>query len=157
MANYKEFDFIKMFYDIKQVCMSEDVCGTCTYGDCLVGYARECIGEAKKQDTDTLKGAFNKIPTLDTKGGYDKNLAMDAIAHTLQQCKSCKDFHKLDCLVNVIRNCYEVIVFGEEKEYPGSTFMYLNKISQDNPEIANYISEIYKEHKNPVDELINHE
>ena len=41
MANSKEFDFMKMFYDIRQVCMGEEVCGACTDMDCLVGYARQ--------------------------------------------------------------------------------------------------------------------
>lgn len=150
MANYKEFDFIKMFYDIRQVCMGEEVCGTCKDMGCLVGYAREAIGKAKKLDTDTLNGDFANIPTYDTKGGYDMNYTMEAIAHTLQQCKSCKDYHRVDCLVNIIRSCYEVIAFGNEREYTGSTFMYLAALTQEYPEMAEYISEIYKTHENPM-------
>ena len=154
MANSKEFDFMKMFYDIRQVCMGEEVCGACTDMDCLVGYARQCIGKAKKNDTDNLPGEYTNIPLCDTKGSYDMNFAMEAIAHTLQQCKSCKDFHNVDCLVNIIRSCYEVIVFGEEREYPGSAFVYLSKLSAEHPEIAAYISEIYRNHGNQVDELL---
>lgn len=153
MANNKDFDFIKMFYDIRQLCLTEEHCGKCKDENCLVGYARICIGKAKQKDTDTLIGAHRDIPTYDVNGGlYDREDTMNAIAHTLQQCRSCKDSHTPDCLVNIIRNCYEVILLGNERPYTGSTLMYLAALQEENPEVAAIIAEAYNSHTNPMEE-----
>lgn len=154
MANNKEFDFIKMFYDIRKLCLTEDHCGTCKGEACLIGYARKCIGEASQKDTDTLHGHFQDIPAYDINGGYDNQDALEAIAHTLQQCRSCKDNHTADCLVNIVRACYEVIAFGDHQAYTGSTFMYLAELSKEHPEAAAIISEAYKSHTNPMEETL---
>lgn len=150
MANNKEFNFLKMFYDVKQLCFTEEICGTCKEKGCLVGYARAAIGEAKKKDTDTIIGWHRDIPNYDINGGYDKHDAMEAIAHTLQQCKSCKDIHTKDCLVNIIRCCYDIIAFGDEQPYIGSTFSYLAMLQEKDEEAAAFISEIYKTHTDPM-------
>lgn len=154
MPNNKAFNFLKMFYDIRQVCLTEDVCGTCAGAHCLVGYARLMIAKAKQLDTDTIDGGFKNIPIVDLKGGYDKNFTMDAIAHTLQQCKSCKDHHTEDCLVNIIRNCYEVIAFGEERDYPGSTLMYFAALQNELPDEADYITKKYQAKKHPLEDEV---
>lgn len=155
MANKKDFDFIKMFYDIRQLCLTEDYCKTCKEDVCLVGYARACIGKATKLDTDTLTGAHRDVPAYDVNGGaYDMHTALEAIAHTLQQCRSCKDEHNVDCLVNIVRNCYEVIVLGNERGYNGSTLMYLADLAKEFPDKAAIVTEAYNTHTNPMEETL---
>lgn len=154
MANNKEFDFIKMFYDVRNVCLGEEVCGTCKENACLVGYARNSIGAAKKKDTDTLKGYFKDVPAYDINGGYDRQDALEAVAHTLQQCRSCRDNHTPDCLVNIVRACYEVIALGDTQSYNGSTLMYLAKLAETDPDAAAIIQEVYQSHTNPMEETL---
>lgn len=154
MANNKEFDFIKLFYDIRKLCLTEAHCVKCKEGACLVGYARKCIGQAKQKNTDTLKGAFEEVPAYDINGGYDSQDALEAIAHALQQCKSCRANHTDDCLINIVRACYEVIAFGDHQDYNGSTLMYLAGIQEKYPEAAAIIAEAYKDHSNPMDETL---
>lgn len=149
-ANEKDFDFIKMFYDIRQMCLTEDVCGTCKDMECLVGFARNMIGKAKKMDSDKIPGAHKELPLVDLKGSYDPYTTMEAIAHSLQQCRSCKEAHNPDCLVNLIRSCYEIILLGNERPYTGSTFAYLTKLAEIEPEKAAYISQVYQSHDNPM-------
>lgn len=154
MANNKEFDFIKMFYDIRKLCLTEDHCVKCKEQACLVGYARHSIGKCKKLDTDSIRGGFENVPSYDINGGYDMQDALEAIAHTLQQCRSCKDNHTEDCLVNIVRTCYEVIAFGDHQEFSGSAFMYLTTLAQTHPKEAAIISEAYKSHENPMEETL---
>ncbi len=40
----------------------------------------------------------------------------------------CKEDHVEDCIINVIRNCYEVGLFGDVQTYEGSTLQYLMKV-----------------------------
>lgn len=148
MPNVKNIDFGKMFFDIGNMCMTENVCGKCQGKGCFVGYARELIGEGRREDKDTIPGGYESIPHTDVKGGYDKVFTLDAIAHTLLQCKSCKENHYDDCLVNIVRSCYEIIAFGDGQSYEGSTFQYLIALQEKYPEAALHISEIYKNPNN---------
>lgn len=147
MPNVKNVDYLKMFHDTAQVCMTEHVCYKCMEKDCFVGYAREAIGQCKRGDTDTLAGGFNGIPHIDAKGGYDPEDTYDAIAHCMLQCKSCKQDHYEDCLINIVRSCFEVIAFGDFQKYEGSTFMYLAELQKKYPEAANIIAREYMEPK----------
>ena len=144
MPNLKDLDYMKMFKDIATVCMTEHVCGKCWDKGCYVGYARECIGDAKKQNTDTIQGGFEEIPLADFKGGYDEAAILDAIAHTLKQCKSCKEFHYEDCLVNIVRSCFESLAFGEFVGYPGNALEYLVKVQEKYPSAALELMDEYK-------------
>lgn len=148
MPNMKNIDIMKMFYDIGNVCMTENVCGKCKGKECFVGYAREMIGEARKKETDTIQGGYENIPHTDLKGGYDRIDTLEAIAHTLLQCKSCKECHYDDCLVNIVRTCYEIIAFGDAVSYEGSAFQYLTMLQEEHPEEAVHILEVYKNPKN---------
>lgn len=154
MANNKEFDFIKLFYDIRNICLTEEHCKFCKGDACLVGFARLAIGEAKQKNTDTLQGKFSQIPAYDINGSYDQQDTMEAIAHTLQQCRSCRTEHTEDCLVNIVRSCYEVILLGDHREFDGSTLMYLTELAKEYPEYASYIAEVYQSHDNPMDETL---
>lgn len=144
MPNTKEINYLKMFKDIANVCMTENVCGRCQEKGCFVGYARECIGDAKKKDTDTLEGAYLDIPVTDVKGGYDRVHTLETIGHTLKQCKSCKEYHYDDCLVNIVRTCFEVIAFGDAQHYNGSAFQYLTTLQEKYPDEALEILTAYK-------------
>lgn len=147
MANVKKLNYIKMFQDTAQVCMTENVCGKCMEKECFVGYARDAISQGMKKDTDTLTGGFEEIPHGDAKGGYDPEDTYDAIAHCMLQCKSCKENHYEDCLINIVRSCFEVIAFGDFQKYEGSTFMYLTELQKKYPDAANIIAKEFMEPK----------
>ena len=46
-------------------------------------------------------------------------------------------------IVNILRSCYEVILFGEEKEYKGNALVYLNDLKGSNPEMADKLFQKY--------------
>ena len=85
---------------------------------------------------------MKNIPVTDVKI-YDKGNILNGVADILKICKSCKENHYDNCIVNVLRSCYEVILFGEEKEYKGSALVYLNGLREDNPEIAEQLFQKY--------------
>ncbi|MBD5593422.1 hypothetical protein HYI10_19405, partial [Clostridium botulinum] len=76
---------------------------------------------------------------------YDKDYVITAIADILKRCKSCQENHYDNCIINVLRNCYEISLFGEGQEYQGSAFMYLNGLKSVNEEIADKIFAKYSE------------
>ena len=75
---------------------------------------------------------------------YDEAELENAIAHLLKECKDCREDHTEDCIINVIRNCLEVSLFGDLHPYEGSALQYLMYLQSAFPEKAVLIADIYK-------------
>lgn len=144
MAVTNEFNYFSLFKDLGNVCMSEGVCGSCNEEHCLTGYAKLCVSKCYKGGISYVAEGFNNIPYNDLKGGYDEEYLLKGIAHLLHQCRSCNENHYADCLLNVVRSCYEIILFGESQPYNGSAFAYLMKLQDKHPERAALVLEEYK-------------
>lgn len=137
-----ELNFDKVITDLGRCCLTEDLCGSCAKKNCLIGYSKESIVNCfKEKVTYVIDGAEN-IPTMDTKL-YNNEDVIYGIANILKQCKSCKEDHYDNCIINVIRSCYEVILFGEHQNYRGSSLIYLSNIKNLNEEISGKIFEAY--------------
>ena len=87
------------------------------------------------------------IPPSDIRGGYDEFAVLHTIAHLLLQCRSCKQDHYDNCIINVVRSCLEVIEFGEEQIYEGDPLSYMIKIGCLNSEKGAIIRDEYVEAK----------
>lgn len=139
-----ELNYDLVLTDLSKSCMSEEVCGTCSHNDCIIGYAKKCITQCFKEENTYVVNGAQQIPLTDFKV-FDTEHLEEAIAHILKQCKSCKENHFDNCVINIIRNCYEVGLFGEIQNYEGSAFRYLNQIHNSHPEIANSIISFFHE------------
>ena len=142
-----EINLMEIFKDLGKICKTPEVCGTCAEKACLIGYARNCTAECRKANRTGVINGYANIPPADIRGGYDEYDVLHAIAHLLVQCKSCKEDHYDNCLINVVRSCLEVIEFGEEQKYEGEVLSYLMKILQLDPTKADIIKEEYMLHK----------
>lgn len=83
-----------------------------------------------------------RIPTMDCKVFEETDLEV-AIAHILKECKDCKEDHVENCIINIIRNCYEVGLFGDIQPYEGSTLQYVMRLKSEFPEKSQEIAEKY--------------
>ncbi len=141
-VEFKEINFSKLVDKLAPCCLSEEVCGNCERNTCLVGYGTECIKNCMINKGTYVIDGMKNIPLSDMKV-YDKYNIINEIADILKICKSCKESHYENCIVNVLRSCYEVVLFGEEKEYKGSALIYLNDLKDNNPEIAEQLLQKY--------------
>ncbi|WP_411170616.1 hypothetical protein ACH36K_09115 [Clostridium sp. MB05] len=139
---FKEINFSRLVDKLGPCCLSESECGVCEREKCLVGYGTECIKNCMINKVTYVIDGCNKIPITDTKI-YDKEYIMEGVVDILKTCKSCKENHYENCVINILRSCYEVILLGEEKEYKGSALVYLNDLKQSNPEIADRLFQKY--------------
>lgn len=131
----KDMDFNLVLNDLNNCCLTEGRCGNCSKADCIVGYAINSITKCFKDDVTYVVDGQEGIPFVDLKV-YDDEEFIKAIAHILKLCKSCNENHFDNCIINVVRNCYEIGLFGEIQPYEGSNFRYLNQINTSHPEIA---------------------
>ena len=128
--------------DLEHCCRGEDACGQCQGNLCTIGFAKLCIQEYKKAPKKEVPGGADNIPTMDFKV-FDETELETAIAHILKECKDCKEDHTEDCIINVIRNCYEVGLLGDIHPYEGSSLQYLMYLKTHFAEKAGRIADIY--------------
>lgn len=133
-----ELNYDKVITDLSRSCLGEGSCGTCDKQKCIVGYAQNCITKCFKEGVTYVEDGSEHIPVEDMKLYHAEELE-NGIAHILKQCRSCTFNHFDNCIINIIRNCYEVGLFGETLPYEGSNFRYLNKIHETHPEQADRI------------------
>lgn len=138
----------EIFHDLGNICLTEAHCMKCASKACLVGYSKESAAECRINDTTYVKDGMAQIPPSDIRGGYDEFNVLHAISHLLGQCRSCKEDHFDDCIINVIRSCLEVIEFGDIQGYEGDVITYLVKLDAVNSGKAQEIAEEYNQMKN---------
>ncbi|MEG6615488.1 hypothetical protein V6C27_03485 [Peptococcaceae bacterium 1198_IL3148] len=109
--------------------------GNCKESTCLVGFGKKVLRFAIQKGVLDIPGAHKLIPKNDFKPYYTDAVA-EALAETCKQCRECRENHSDDCVISLVRNALESSVLQEQLEYPGSVFMYLAQIKQQNPELA---------------------
>mgnify|MGYP007110292151 CR=1 FL=1 len=129
--------------DLSNCCKSEAACIQCQKRACVIGYAKECIRNYQREPRKMVPDGTKNIPVLDYKTFSEPELEI-AIAHILKECRDCREDHVEDCIINVIRNCYEVGLLGETQPYEGSTLQYLMRLESDFPDKAAQIAEAYR-------------
>lgn len=129
--------------DLNNCCKSEAACIRCQKKACVIGYAKECIQEYQREPKKMVPEGIKNIPTMDYKI-FDEAKLETAIAHILKECKDCREDHVEDCIINVIRNCYELGLLGDRQPYEGSTIQYLMRLESEFPDKAAHIADAYK-------------
>lgn len=142
-AHKKGFNDKLVWEDLENCCRSEDVCGQCQKAGCIIGYAKQCVREYQKEPRKEVPNGTERIPTMDCKAFEETDLEI-AIAHILKECRDCKEDHVENCIINVIRNCYEVGLFGDVQPYEGSTLQYVMRLKSEFPERSVKIAEAYR-------------
>ncbi len=129
--------------DLENCCRTEGVCGQCQKTNCIIGYGKQCISDYKREPKRDVPKGIRNIPTTDFKV-FDEVELEEAIAHILKECKDCKEEHSDDCIINVIRSCYEVGLLGDVQKYEGSALQYLMYLKEKFPDKSDRIALFYK-------------
>ena len=128
--------------DLEGCCLKDRFCEQCKGEECTIGFAKQCIQNYFKEPKKEVPGGPGGIPAMDFKV-FDETELETSIAHILKECKDCKEDHTEDCIINVIRNCYEVGLFGNVHAYEGSALQYVMCLKSEFPEKAALITELY--------------
>ncbi len=132
----------RIWKDLQNCCMEQSVCSQCQSEKCIIGYAKKCIKNFEKEPKKEIPGGTKQIPMTDYKAFDEMELEI-AIAHILKECKDCKEDHVEDCIINVIRNCFEMGLFDKTLPYEGSALQYLVSLKSDFPEKSIQIADSY--------------
>ncbi len=129
--------------DLENCCRSEAVCGQCQGTACTIGYAKQCIKNFLKEPRKEVPEGTEHVPAMDVKI-FDETELETAIAHILKECKDCKEDHTENCIINVVRNCLEVGLFGDVQPYEGSALQYLMYLNANFADKSVRIADTYK-------------
>ena len=144
---YEQVNGQEVLDDLGKICKTVEVCGSCEGKECLIGYSKICTANCMRDKVTYVYEGQQNMPKYDIRGGYDEYDVLHAIAHLLVQCRSCKTGHFDNCIINVVRNCLEVIEFGEEKEFNGEVLPYLAAMGEKYSAQGNIIMEEYQKKK----------
>ncbi|MGL4107754.1 hypothetical protein [Clostridium sp. LP20] len=133
-----EVNYNSLLNNLGKCCLTTDSCKTCKGKACLIGYSKACVTSCIKDSVTYVMDGQKNIPMADGKL-YDSHDLIDGIADLLKQCKNCDKDHFDNCLINVMRNCYEVLLLGDIQEYKGSSLLYLSAIKDVDSEISGEI------------------
>ncbi len=140
----EEINLAEIFQDLGNICLTEAHCQKCAEKACLVGYSKASTAECRIKERTYVENGMDNIPPSGIRGGYDEFNVLHAISHLLSQCRSCKQDHIDDCIINVVRSCMEVIEFGDVQGYQGDVITYLAKLQEQNPGKAMEVAEEYQ-------------
>lgn len=139
-------NYEKLISQVGKCCLTEDSCGPCEKENCLIGYCKQSLLTCLKQKEEFLDAGMEKIPYDDIKV-YDNDRIIQSLAFLLHQCRNCNVYHDEECIINIIRSTFEIILLGEVQEYKGSTLMYLNDIKSVNPAEAEKVLTAFQQVK----------
>lgn len=145
-ADLKDLQALHVIDSVTDVCLKETVCGVCERENCLVGYAQECIRKCLNNNVTFVEDGVKNIPLHDMRI-YNEDRLVNGIADILLSCRSCKFEHFENCVVNVIRNCYEIALFGDIQPYEGSNFRYLAALNMNGMKDAQQILDTFHKKK----------
>ncbi len=128
--------------DLENCCLTESVCEQCQGEGCIIGYAKRCIADYKSAPKKEVENGMERIPATDFKVFEEMELEK-GIVHILKECKNCKEDHIESCIINVVRGCYEVGLFGDTQPYEGTTLQYLMYIKETFPDKSAQIADLY--------------
>lgn len=131
-----EIDLGAMLAKLDAFCNEcDDQLTNCKEATCLVGFSKKVLRFAIKKRILDIPGAHKLIPKEDFKPYYPEAIA-GALAESCKQCRECRENHSADCVISLVRNSLESALLPEQLEYPGSVFVYLAKVKEQNPKLA---------------------
>lgn len=79
---------------------------------------------------------------------HKKGLNAGLVGNDLENCcrkeTACGQCQKTNCIINVIRSCYEVGLWGDVQPYEGSALQYLMYLKENFPDKSLQIAELYR-------------
>lgn len=149
-VSFSDMNFNLVLKDLGKACRTIENCGECQKEKCLIGYAKKCITDCVKDNVTYVANGVTNIPLGDIKK-YDDEVLIEGIGNILHLCASCKENHFENCIVNIIRSCYEIELFGDIQTYNGSAVEYI--ISLNHAEYKKGIAERIVQQYHKVDYL----
>lgn len=123
----------RMLPDIENLCLGEKRCAACQGEDCIVGYARHLLENAR--DEASLEGLGRWTGSLRSlEKAFDGDKVLESYRSTLEVLSLHPELLAPDNLINRVRNALEWILFGEPLFFDGKMAALFEQIRQKDPD-----------------------
>ena len=107
---------------VESVCLGVQNCGSCHGQKCSIGTAKDII------ECAIAKGDFNVEKMIDNKSyvikGFDEEKSKKALSTVVENCLNCGKEHDENCVVNRVRELFEMQCYGRKIPFKGDTEEY---------------------------------
>lgn len=134
------------------LCLSTACSGDCNNSKCLVGFWFNVFSMPQKEIQDALKlqTIQHFLPHGDDKH-YEKDIALKCQTIVLLQCANCKQEHRTDCILNLLRTTFHYLIthkWEQETYHYTDITRYLRYMIRENREdgltLLNYCRQLKK-------------
>lgn len=140
---YKQTQELKSAVD--EICLGEEICGSCKGSQCLIGYTKKILKKALEEENYYIEKVDNYTELINK--DYDTKKLIHALTLIIADYKKYGVDLDENFVVNKTRRALEVALFEEEIEFTGDIDIYLDNIKK---EKLNIFKEINKELKKLV-------
>lgn len=96
---------------LDNICLGEDKCGKCAGANCLIGYTRLILKQARESDNFYIKTDVDMDSLL--KKGYDIDIVLEALSIIILEIYNNNWDNSENFVINKVKNSLEIIAFGE--------------------------------------------
>jgi putative Ca2+/H+ antiporter (TMEM165/GDT1 family) len=138
---YTQTQMLKEVLD--NICLGKDKCGACSGSECLLGYTRHILQEAREKGNyyDDFSVDLNKLIKKD----YDKIKVLQALSLILSDYLQNGWEQDQNFVVNQVKRSLEIILFGEPIENKENIDDYFSEVRIKDKVMASILEEKVKE------------
>ena len=120
---------------IGEICLGEDKCGNCSGSNCIIGYTKEMLKNARDKEKYYIDESidFQKLINKD----FDKNKAIEALSLIIADYIKYGIVEDDSFIINRVKETLELILFGRRFKFNGSLSKYIKHIKK----VNNFIGE----------------
>lgn len=96
---------------LDNICLGEDKCGKCAGANCLIGYTRLILKQARESDNFYIKTDVDMDSLL--KKGYDIDIVLEALSIIILEIYNNNWDNSENFVIYKVKNSLEIIAFGE--------------------------------------------
>ncbi len=142
-AASKLYEETKIIEDsINNICLGEEVCGTCRGSSCLIGYVKNVLSEARSNGEFKLTD-FQKLDDF-IKKDYDEDKIFQALSLIVVNTIKKEWPHEEEFVVNQIRNILEEYLFSQKIILTDNINYYIDQIRFIDKVMANRMEKVIK-------------
>jgi len=113
---------------VEGVCLGEAYCGQCQGSDCTVGYAREMLTNGLASNERLVAHGYPNGSKGSKKFNRDK--LWNVLGIICRSCLNCGPAHDNACILNRIRELFEMEYYGQNVAFNGNMDAYLKDMNR---------------------------
>lgn len=119
---------------VEDICLGEEICGTCSGGNCIIGYTKAILENARENEEYYIDKTvdFNEL----LKKNFDNNKVIEALALIIKDYIKYGVIEDENFIINEVRRSLELILFGKNIKFSKDISKYIENIEKLNKNIG---------------------